>query len=60
MIIRKSGTENCIRIMVEAKENKIVDNMSLQIKNYINDKLKTLWQKKLSLQIGKITEVENS
>jgi hypothetical protein len=29
--------------MVEAKENKIVDNMSLQIKNYINDKLKTLW-----------------
>jgi phosphoglucosamine mutase len=42
VIIRKSGTENCIRIMVEAKENKIVDNMSLQIKNYINDKLKTL------------------
>jgi hypothetical protein len=29
--------------MVEAKEDKIVDNMSLQIKNYINDKLKTLW-----------------
>jgi hypothetical protein len=46
--------------MVEAKENITVDNMSLQIKNYINDKLKTLWQKKLSLQIGKITEVENS
>jgi hypothetical protein len=46
--------------MVEAKENKIVDNMSLQIKNYINDKLKTLWQKKLSLQIGKIMEVKNS
>ena len=42
VIIRKSGTENCIRIMVEAKEDKIVDNMSLQIKNYINDKLKTL------------------
>jgi len=42
VIIRKSGTENCIRIMVEAKENITVDNMSLQIKNYINDKLKTL------------------
>ena len=42
LIIRKSGTENCIRIMVEAKDKSIVDKMSLQIKDYIEGKLKKL------------------
>ena len=42
LIIRKSGTESCIRIMVEAKDKSIVDKMSLQIKDYIEDKLKKL------------------
>ena len=42
LIIRKSGTENCIRIMVEAKDKGIVENMSMKIKDYIEDKLKVL------------------
>ncbi len=42
LIIRKSGTENCIRIMVEAKDKGIVENMSMKIKDYIEDKLKAL------------------
>ena len=42
LIIRKSGTENCIRIMVEAKDKDIVENMSMKIKDYIEDKLKVL------------------
>ena len=42
LIIRKSGTENCIRIMVEAKDKGIVENMSMKIKDYIDDKLKAL------------------
>ena len=42
LIIRKSGTENCIRIMVEAKDKDIVENMSMKIKDYIEDKLKAL------------------
>ena len=42
LIIRKSGTENCIRIMVEAKDKDIVENMSIKIKDYIEDKLNAL------------------
>ena len=42
LIIRKSGTENCIRIMLEAKDKKIVEEMSKKIKDYIEDKLKNL------------------
>ena len=42
LIIRKSGTENCVRIMVEAKDKGIVENMSMKIKDYIEDKLKAL------------------
>ena len=42
LVIRKSGTENCIRIMLEAKEKDIVEKISGQIKDYIKDKLKKL------------------
>ena len=42
LIIRKSGTENCIRIMVEAKEAALVNNASEKIKCFIKDKLNTL------------------
>ena len=42
LIIRKSGTENCIRIMLEAKDKNIVEEMSKKIKDYIEDKLKNL------------------
>ena len=42
LIIRKSGTENCIRIMVEAKNIDIVDEKSMDIKEYIENRLKTL------------------
>ena len=42
LIIRKSGTENCIRIMVEAKDKDIVENMSIKIKDYSEDKLNAL------------------
>ncbi len=42
LIIRKSGTENCIRIMVESKNIDFVNNISIDIKNFIENKLKTL------------------
>tara|TARA_B100001778_G_scaffold329895_1_gene331561 strand:- start:1168 stop:2517 length:1350 start_codon:yes stop_codon:yes gene_type:complete len=42
LVIRKSGTENCIRIMLEAKEKDVVEKISEQIKKYIEDKLKKL------------------
>ena len=42
LIIRKSGTENCIRIMVEAKEVELVNSASKEIKYFIKDKLTTL------------------
>ena len=42
LIIRKSGTENCIRIMAEAKNIDIVDDKSLHIKEYIENRLKLL------------------
>ena len=42
LIIRKSGTENCIRIMVEAKEAERVNSASKEIKYFIKDKLTTL------------------
>ena len=42
LIIRKSGTENCIRIMLEAKDKNIVTDNSISIKKYIENKLKTL------------------
>ena len=42
LVIRKSGTENCIRIMLEAKEKDVVEKFSGQIKDYIKDKLKKL------------------
>ncbi len=41
LIIRKSGTENCIRVMVEAKEKNIVDKESMHIKKYIENKLES-------------------
>jgi len=41
LIIRKSGTENCIRVMVEAKEKNIVDKESMHIKEYIENKLES-------------------
>ena len=46
LVIRKSGTENCIRIMLEAKEKDIVEKISGQIKDYIKDKLKNYYEKK--------------
>ena len=42
LIIRKSGTENCIRIMAEAKKINIVDDKSLHVKEYIENRLKLL------------------
>ncbi len=42
LIIRKSGTENCIRIMVESKNIDFVNNISIDIKNFIENNLKTL------------------
>ena len=42
LIIRKSGTENCIRIMVESKNINSVNNVSEDIKNFILNKLKIL------------------
>ena len=42
LIIRKSGTENCIRIMVEAKKAELVNSASKEIKYFIKDKLTAL------------------
>jgi len=42
LIIRKSGTENCIRIMAESKNINFVNSVSEDIKNFIAHKLKTL------------------
>ena len=42
IIIRKSGTESCIRIMVEAKTNDIVNNASNDIKEFIKEKINIL------------------
>tara|TARA_Y100000590_G_C15080637_1_gene773680 strand:- start:122 stop:601 length:480 start_codon:yes stop_codon:yes gene_type:complete len=40
LIIRKSGTENCVRIMVEAENDKIVEEKSKEVCGFISDKLK--------------------
>ena len=40
LIIRKSGTENCVRIMVEAESDKIVEEKSKEVCGFISDKLK--------------------
>ena len=40
LIIRKSGTENCIRVMVEAKNILTVESLSTEVSNYISEKLK--------------------
>ena len=42
LIIRKSGTENCIRIMIEAENDKIVGEKSLEVSNFISKKLKKI------------------
>ena len=42
LIIRKSGTENCIRIMVEAEDLDLVNSSSEEIKDFINNNLITL------------------
>tara|TARA_B100000965_G_scaffold367608_1_gene353684 strand:- start:365 stop:850 length:486 start_codon:yes stop_codon:yes gene_type:complete len=42
LIIRKSGTENCIRIMIEAENDKIVGEKSLEVSNFISKKLKNI------------------
>jgi len=42
LVIRKSGTENCIRVMVEAKDEDLVDKMSFEISKFIKDELKKL------------------
>ena len=42
LIIRKSGTENCIRIMAESKNINFVNSVSDDIKNFIAHKLKIL------------------
>jgi phosphoglucosamine mutase len=39
LIIRKSGTENCIRIMVEAEDLDLVNSSSEEIKDFINNNL---------------------
>ena len=40
LIIRKSGTENCIRVMVEAENILIVESLSTKVSNFISEKLK--------------------
>ena len=40
LIIRKSGTENCIRVMVEAENILTVESLSTEVSNYISEKLK--------------------
>ena len=40
LIIRKSGTESCVRIMVEAESDKIVEEKSKEVCGFISDKLK--------------------
>ena len=45
--------------MVEAKNIDIVDDKSMDIKEYIENRLKTLLWRKLLPQIGKIMEVKN-
>ncbi len=40
LIIRKSGTENCVRIMVEAESDKIVYEKSKEVSNFLSGKLK--------------------
>ena len=42
IVIRRSGTESCIRIMVEAKTNDIVNNASNDIKEFIKEKINIL------------------
>ncbi len=39
IIIRKSGTENCIRIMVESKDEGYVKSLSIEIRKFIEDKI---------------------
>ena len=39
LIIRKSGTENCIRVMVEAKNILTVESLSIEVSNFISEKL---------------------
>ena len=40
LIIRKSGTENCIRVMVEAENILTVESLSTEVSNFISEKLK--------------------
>ena len=40
LIIRKSGTENCIRVMVEAENIFTVESLSTEVSNFISEKLK--------------------
>ncbi len=40
LIIRKSGTENCVRIMVEAESDKVVYEKSKEVSNFLSGKLK--------------------
>ena len=40
LIIRKSGTENCIRVMVEAENILTVESLSTEVSNFISKKLK--------------------
>ena len=42
LVIRKSGTENCIRIMVEAKDSKVVEKISYEIGEFIKYEVKKL------------------
>ena len=39
LVIRKSGTENCIRIMVEAKDEVYVESLSIEIRKFVEDKI---------------------
>jgi len=40
LIIRKSGTENCIRVMVEAENILTVESLATEVSNFISEKLK--------------------
>ena len=44
LVIRKSGTENCIRIMVESENLNFVNSISDDIKNFIENTLKSLYE----------------
>jgi len=42
LIIRKSGTENCIRIMVEAKDELYVENFSIEVGKFVENKINSI------------------